>query len=145
VTEPAATFSACFGAPFLPRHPGEYAELLGRKLREHGSQVWLVNTGWSGGAYGVGNRMKLGHTRAMVNAALRGDLDDVEYEADPVFGIAVPRSVPGVPSTVLRPRDTWSDVDAYDAQAAKLAKMFKDNFERFADQVSDQVKAAEPK
>jgi phosphoenolpyruvate carboxykinase (ATP) len=145
VTEPAATFSACFGAPFLPRHPGEYAELLGRKLREHGSQVWLVNTGWSGGAYGVGNRMKLGHTRAMVNAALRGDLDEVEYEADPVFGIAVPRSVPGVPSTVLRPRETWSDVDAYDAQAAKLAKMFKDNFERFADQVSDQVRAAAPK
>jgi phosphoenolpyruvate carboxykinase (ATP) len=107
--------------------------------------VWLVNTGWSGGAYGVGNRMKLGHTRAMVNAALRGDLDEVEYEADPVFGIAVPRSVPGVPSTVLRPRETWSDVDAYDAQAAKLAKMFKDNFERFADQVSDQVRAAAPK
>jgi phosphoenolpyruvate carboxykinase (ATP) len=145
VTEPSATFSACFGAPFLPRHPGVYAELLGERLREHGAKVWLVNTGWSGGAYGVGARMKLSHTRAMVNAALAGKLDDAEYVADPVFGIDVPTAVPGVPPEVLQPRGTWADPEAYDAQAAKLAKMFKDNFEQFADQVSDEVKAAAPR
>ena len=144
VTEPAATFSACFGAPFLPRHPGVYAKMLGEKLREHGARVWLVNTGWSGGGYGVGKRMKLGYTRAMVTAALRGDLDGAEFAPDPVFGIDVPTAVPGVPSEVLRPRDTWADHDAYDAAAAKLAKMFRDNFERFASQVADAVKAAGP-
>jgi phosphoenolpyruvate carboxykinase (ATP) len=122
-----------------------YAELLGERLREHGAKVWLVNTGWSGGAYGVGARMKLSHTRAMVNAALAGKLDDAEYVADPVFGIDVPTAVPGVPPEVLQPRGTWADPEAYDAQAAKLAKMFKDNFEQFADQVSDEVKAAAPR
>ncbi len=145
VTEPKATFSACFGAPFLPRHPGVYAEMLGEKLREHGSSVWLVNTGWTGGPYGTGHRMKLGHTRAMVKAALAGKLDKVETETDPVFGIAVPTAVPDVPSEVLTPRNTWSDKDAYDAQAAKLAEMFKENFKQFEDQVPDEVKAAGPK
>ena len=145
VTEPQATFSACFGSPFLPRHPGVYAEMLGERLREHGSKVWLVNTGWSGGGHGVGSRMKLPYTRAMVNAALAGDLDDVEFVTDPVFGVEVPTAVPGVPSEVLQPRGTWADGDAYDAAAAKLAEMFRENFGQFADQVSDAVKAAGPR
>jgi len=144
VTEPIATFSSCFGAPFLPRHPGVYAEMLGEKLREHGATVWLVNTGWSGGGYGVGRRMKLGHTRAMVNAALAGQLDDVEYVQDPVFGLAIPITVPGVPGEVLQPRDTWSDGAEYDANARGLAKMFRENFKQFADRVSDAVRAAGP-
>jgi len=145
VTEPKATFSACFGAPFLPRHPGVYAELLGEKLRDHGATVWLVNTGWSGGGHGVGSRRKLGYTRAMVNAALDGDLDTGEFVEDPVFGIEVPTAVPGVPTDVLEPRGTWADPDAYDRAAEKLAGMFKENFTQFADQVSEEVKAAGPR
>jgi len=145
VTEPVATFSACFGAPFLPRHPGVYAEMLGERIREHGSKVWLVNTGWSGGGYGVGGRVKLAYTRAMVTAVLRGDLDGAEFTPDPVFGIDVPTAVPGVPSEILSPRDTWADHDAYDATAAKLAYMFRENFEQFADQLSDEVKLAGPR
>jgi phosphoenolpyruvate carboxykinase (ATP) len=145
VTEPVATFSACFGSPFLPRHPGVYAEMLGAKLREHGATVWLVNTGWSGGGHGVGSRMKLGYTRAMVNAALAGDLDDVEFVTDPVFGLAVPTTVPNVPHEVLTPRSTWADGAEYDQAAAKLAGMFKSNFEKFADQVSAEVVAAGPR
>ena len=129
---------------FLPRHPCEYADLLGERIREHGAQVWLVNTGWSGGGYDVGSRMRLAHTRAMVNAALAGDLDDVEYSVDPVFGVEVPTEVPGVPSEVLQPRGTWADADAYDAAAEKLARMFKENFKKFADRVSEQVQAAGP-
>lgn len=144
VTEPVATFSACFGAPFLPRHPGVYAEMLGKKLREHGASVWLVNTGWSGGGYGVGSRMKLSYTRAMVNAALAGGLDSVDFAPDPVFGMDVPTSIPGVPSEVLRPRDAWADGAAYDAAAAKLAEMFRANFAQFESEVSDEVKAAGP-
>ena len=144
VTEPVATFSACFGAPFLPRHPGVYAKMLGERLRECGSRVWLVNTGWSGGAFGTGSRMKLDHTRAMVHAALDGRLAAAEYACDPVFGLDVPVAVPGVPSDVLRPRDTWSDPSAYDAAAAELAGMFRENFERFSDQVSAEVAAAGP-
>lgn len=145
VTEPKAAFSACFGAPFLPRHPGVYAEMLGEKLRTHNVHVWLVNTGWTGGPYGVGNRMSLGHTRSMIKAALAGELDHVETETDPVFGLHVPKVVHGVPSEVLTPRDTWADKDAFDAQAAKLAGMFKENFEKFAAQVPAEVKAAGPK
>jgi phosphoenolpyruvate carboxykinase (ATP) len=144
VTEPQATFSACFGAPFLPRHPRVYAEMLGDKLRVHGARVWLVNTGWSGGGHGVGSRMKLSYTRAMVNAALAGELAGAEYVSDRVFGVDVPVAVPGVPREVLRPRDTWADGAAYDAAAAELAAMFKANFEQFADQVSDAVKTAGP-
>jgi phosphoenolpyruvate carboxykinase (ATP) len=131
VTEPQATFSACFGAVFLVWHPTKYAEMLGKLLEEHGSNVWLVNTGWSGGPYGVGKRMKLSYTRAMVRAALAGALDGVETTPDRVFGLNVPNSVPGIPSEVLDPRSTWSDKSAYDAQAKKLADMFRKNFEKF--------------
>jgi phosphoenolpyruvate carboxykinase (ATP) len=145
VTEPSVTFSACFGAPFLPRHPSVYAGMLGERLHEHAAAVWLVNTGWSGGAYGTGSRMKLPHTRAMVHAALGGKLAGTKFEADPVFGLAVPTSVPGVPSEVLKPRGTWADGAAYDTAAAKLAAMFKENFTKFSDQVSAEVRAAGPK
>jgi phosphoenolpyruvate carboxykinase (ATP) len=145
VTEPKATFSACFGAPFLPRHPGVYAEMLGDRLRTSGANVWLVNTGWSGGGYGVGSRMKLWYTRAMVTAALSGALDDVDFSEDPVFGLSVPTAVPHVPSEILRPRDTWADPAAYDAAAQKLAEMFRENFKKFEEQVSDDVRGAGPR
>ena len=144
VTEPSATFSACFGAPFLPRHPGVYAEQLGRRLEEHGSQVWLLNTGWSGGAYGTGKRLDLAHTRAMVHAALDGRLSKGSFATDPVFRVDVPTEVPGVPNEILNQRQTWSDATAYDAAAAKLAKMFRDNFAKFESQVSADVRAARP-
>ena len=144
VTEPSATFSACFGAPFLPRHPGVYAKLLGEKIARHGARVWLVNTGWTGGAYGSGSRMKLGHTRAMVRAALSGALDKVATRKDPIFGFEVPVAVPEVPSDVLDPRGTWTDAAAYDAQAKKLARMFRDNFAQYAAQVDKAVAAAGP-
>ncbi|MDE2783870.1 MAG: phosphoenolpyruvate carboxykinase (ATP) [Gemmatimonadota bacterium] len=144
VTEPRAAFSACFGAPFLPRPAGVYADLLGRRTREHAARVWLVNTGWTGGRYGVGTRMKLGYTRAMLAAALHGDLDNVPQTVDPVFGLRLPQHVPGVPDDVLLPRGTWSDGAAYDSAAAELAAMFKRNFVRFAGQVSGAVKAAGP-
>ena len=145
VTEPKATFSACFGAPFLPRHPGDYAQMLGERLREHGSSVWLVNTGWSGGGPGVGSRMKLSYTRAMVSAALAGALDAVATEADSVFGLHIPAEVPGVPTDVLNPRGTWADGAQYDAAAAKLASMFKENFAKFEAQVADGVMEAGPR
>jgi phosphoenolpyruvate carboxykinase (ATP) len=144
VTEPQATFSACFGAPFMAQHPSVYAELLGKKIAEHNSSVWLVNTGWTGGPYGVGSRMKIAYTRAMINAALNGDLNDAEYKVDPIFGVAVPTSCPNVPSEVLTPRKTWSDGDAYDAQARKLAGMFVENFKQFEAEVSEEIKAAGP-
>ena len=145
VTEPAATFSACFGAPFLPLHPGEYARMLGERIARHGSRVWLVNTGWTGGPYGTGQRMKLAHTRAMVAAALGGRLDQARFTPDPVFGIAVPDAVPGVPAEVLVPRGTWKDGAAYDAQAAKLAGMFRANFEKYASGVDPAVRAVGPR
>ncbi len=144
VTEPRATFSACFGAPFLPRHPAVYAELLGGRLRAHGARAWLVNTGWTGGGHGTGARIELAQTRAMVAAVLDGALDDAAATPDPVFGLHVPSRVPGVPSRVLVPRDTWADGAAYDAAAAELAAGFKRNFERFADRVSEGVRAAGP-
>jgi phosphoenolpyruvate carboxykinase (ATP) len=133
VTEPQPTFSACFGAAFLVWHPSKYAEMLGKLLREHNANVWLVNTGWTGGAYGTGKRMKLSHTRAMVNAALHGELDSVKTETDPFFGLAIPAEIKGVPGDVLNPRRTWRDASAYDAQAKKLAEMFRKNFEKFGD------------
>jgi phosphoenolpyruvate carboxykinase (ATP) len=145
VKEPKATFSACFGAPFLPRHPGEYARLLGERLDRHNVPVWLVNTGWTGGPFGTGTRMNIAHTRAMVRAALKGDLDGVPSSPDPVFGVAVPASGPDVPAAVLTPRTTWSDVAAYDRQAAELARMFAENFAQFADLVPDAVREAGPK
>jgi phosphoenolpyruvate carboxykinase (ATP) len=144
VTEPKATFSACFGAPFLALHPSVYADMLGEKIERHGAKVWLVNTGWTGGPYGEGNRMNLAHTRAMVTAALAGKLDDVATEPDEIFGLHIPVEVPGVPNDVLRPRDTWADRDAYDTQARKLAGMFRENFEKFADQVPEGVRNAGP-
>ena len=144
VTEPQATFSACFGAVFLVWHPTKYAEMLGRLLREHGSNVWLVNTGWSGGPYGVGKRMKLAYTRAMVKAALSGTIDSSALRVDPIFGLGVPTSVPGVPSEVLDPRGTWPDGAAYDEQAKKLAGMFRANFTKFGE-TSEDIREAGPK
>ena len=144
VTEPVAAFSACFGAPFLPRPPTVYADMLGERIRDHDARVWLVNTGWTGGRYGVGERMKLAYTRAMLAAALSGDLDDVPHTVDPVFGLRVPRSAPGVPDGVLLPRGTWADGAAYDEAAAELAAMFKSNFQRFAGAASGEVAAAGP-
>ncbi len=144
VTEPQPNFSACFGAPFLPLNPVSYADLLGKKLEEHGSDVWLVNTGWSGGAFGVGHRMELSYTRAMVRAILDGTLAQVPSQADPVFGVQVPESCPDVPSEILQPRNTWADKEAYDEQARKLAGMFAENFKQFAGETSDGVKASGP-
>jgi phosphoenolpyruvate carboxykinase (ATP) len=144
VTEPKAAFSACFGAPFLPRPAGVYAEMLGEKLREHGARVWLVNTGWSGGGYGVGKRLRLPYTRAMVREALAGNLDDVPCNVDPTFGLHVPREVKGVPTVLLTPRNTWTDPEGYDAAAAKLADMFRENFRRYEEQVEDAVRDAGP-
>ena len=145
VTEPQATFSACFGAPFLPQHPSIYADMLGEKIRAHGARVWLVNTGWTGGGHGVGSRMNLAHTRAMVTAALSGALESVSTTQDPVFGLHIPESVPGVPAQVLTPRGTWSDKEAYDEAASRLADMFKKNFAQFEDRVPDSVVAAGPR
>jgi phosphoenolpyruvate carboxykinase (ATP) len=144
VTEPQATFSACFGAPFLPRHPGVYARMLGEKLKEHGVSVWLVNTGWTGGSYGVGTRMELPHTRAMVREAIAGRLDKVDYEPDPVFGLSVPTAVPDVPARLLQPRAAWEDEAAYDATAEKLAAMFHSNMEKYASELSDEILQAGP-
>jgi len=144
VTEPSATFSACFGAPFLPLHPGVYARMLGERIERHGTKVWLVNTGWTGGPYGTGSRMKLGYTRAMVRAALAGALDGAAFVTDRVFGFEVPTSVPDVPAEVLVPRNTWTDPSAYDAQARKLARMFQENFAQYRDEVSEAVAAAGP-
>ncbi|HUX34279.1 MAG TPA: phosphoenolpyruvate carboxykinase (ATP) [Gemmatimonadaceae bacterium] len=145
VTEPQATFSACFGAVFLVWHPAKYAEMLGQLLDQHDATVWLVNTGWTGGPAGVGSRMKLGYTRAMVQALLRGELAHVKTATDPVFGLHVPTGIPGVPAAVLTPRETWADKAAYDAQAAKLAEMFKDNFRQFENAVGGAVSAAGPR
>jgi phosphoenolpyruvate carboxykinase (ATP) len=145
VTEPRPEFSACFGAPFMPLHPTRYAELLGQKIGEHGSQVWLVNTGWTGGPYGTGQRIPLTHTRRMVAAILAGELDKAEMWTEPHFGLAVPAGVEGVPGEILRPRETWPDGAAYDTQARKLIGMFADNFKQFADAVDPKVAAAGPR
>jgi phosphoenolpyruvate carboxykinase (ATP) len=144
VQEPKATFSACFGAPFMPRHPGQYAQMLGQRLARWNVPVWLVNTGWTGGPYGTGERMNINHTRSMVRAALNGELDNVPTEVDPIFGVAVPTSCPDVPSEFLNPRSTWADKDAYDRQARQLAAMFAENFARYADRVEPDVVAAGP-
>jgi len=145
VTEPKATFSTCFGAPFLPLPPSRYAAMLGEKIARHGARVWLVNTGWTGGPYGVGKRMKIAYTRAMVRAVLSGALNHVGYERDPLFNIDVPTSCPDVPPEVLKPRNTWASGADYDAQAHKLATMFAENFTTFADGVTPEVRAAGPK
>jgi phosphoenolpyruvate carboxykinase (ATP) len=144
VTEPQPTFSACFGAPFLPQPPSVYANLLGEKLDTHpGTSVWLVNTGWTGGPFGTGRRMPIAATRTLLDAALSGALDGVEYRTDPTFGLQVPVEVPGVDPALLDPRSTWADPSAYDAKARELARMFRDNFTRFAD-VAPSLAAAGP-
>jgi phosphoenolpyruvate carboxykinase (ATP) len=144
VTEPQLTFSACFGKAFLPLHPTKYAELLGKKLKETNVNVWLVNTGWSGGAYGVGSRIKLSYTRALITAALNGDLDNVNYETLPVFGLSFPTECPNVPKEILNPRNTWADKDAYDQKANNLAAAFVKNFGQYASNASQEILAAAP-
>ncbi|SOC36650.1 phosphoenolpyruvate carboxykinase (ATP) [Ureibacillus acetophenoni] len=138
ITEPEPVFSTCFGSPFLPLPATRYAEMLGEKIDEHGAQVFLVNTGWTGGEYGVGSRMKLSYTRTMVRAAIDGKLNDVETVQDPVFGLHIPTNIEGVPSEVLNPRDAWSDKEAYDQKAKYLADLFKENFKKFGN-VSDEI------
>jgi phosphoenolpyruvate carboxykinase (ATP) len=145
VKEPKSTFSACFGAPFLPLHPARYADLLGKKLRKSKATVWLINTGWSGGPYGVGSRIKLSYTRAMITAALGGDLAKVDFEKHDIFGVEIPKSCPNVPAELLNPRNTWKNTSEYDAKANALALEFLHNFEKYADQVSPEVLAVGPK
>jgi phosphoenolpyruvate carboxykinase (ATP) len=145
VTEPQTTFSACFGAAFLPLHPTKYAELLGKKMQENKVNVWLINTGWTGGPYGIGSRMKLKYTRAMLTAAMEGKLDNVEYRQHAVFGVAIPQSCPDVPAEVLNPRSTWADKEAYDAKANQLAKEFVKNFEKYASFANEEILSGAPK
>jgi phosphoenolpyruvate carboxykinase (ATP) len=144
VTEPKATFSTCFGAPFMVLHPTVYAKFLGEKIARHDARVWLVNTGWTGGPHGTGTRMKIAHTRAMISAALAGALDNAEYDRDAIFNLDVPRSCPGVPPEVLKPRNTWKRQADYDEQAHRLARMFAENFKTFEDDAAPEVKAAGP-
>jgi phosphoenolpyruvate carboxykinase (ATP) len=145
IDEPLPSFSACFGAPFMPLHPTKYAEMLSEKMQDAGVNVWLVNTGWTGGPYGTGKRMKLRYTRAMITAALQGELDDVSYRVHPIFGLNIPQECPNVPSEVLNPKETWADKNAYDHKAKQLAQSFKDNFEQFADYANDEIMAGAPK
>ncbi len=144
VTEPAPTFSACYGGPFMPLHPQRYAELLGERLERHGTQVWLINTGWTSGPAGETERMPIPYTRAMVNAVLDGRLDSVPTCTHPIFGVQVPETCPEVPAALLNPRNTWRDPEAYDAQARKVATLFRQNFERFADGVEESIRNAGP-
>jgi phosphoenolpyruvate carboxykinase (ATP) len=145
IKEPQAAFSACFGAPFMPQHPAKYAEMLGKKMVENEVNIWLVNTGWTGGPFGVGSRMKLKYTRAMITAALNGQLEDVAFEAHLTFGVMVPQQVPDVPDSVLNPRDTWAEPEAYDAQAAKLAQSFVENFRQFEAYANEEIMAGAPR
>ncbi len=145
INEPVSTFSACFGAAFLPLHPTKYATMLGQKMKENKVNVWLINTGWSGGPYGVGSRMKLKYTRAMITAALNGELDDVEFVNHQIFGVAMPTTCPNVPDELLSPRNTWEDKAAYDAKAKDLAGQFVNNFKKYADFASEEILAGAPK
>jgi phosphoenolpyruvate carboxykinase (ATP) len=145
VKEPSATFSACFGAPFLPLHPGKYAAMLGKKLEEANVNVFMINTGWTGGPYGTGSRMKLAYTRAMITAVLEDKLDNVAFEAHPVFGMMMPKECPNVPSEILNPRNTWADKNEYDEKAKVLGKQFIKNFEKYASGVTEDILAAAPK
>ncbi|MES2056129.1 MAG: phosphoenolpyruvate carboxykinase (ATP), partial [Pseudomonadota bacterium] len=144
VTEPSATFSTCFGAPFMPRHPSVYGNLLKERIAKGGVDCWLVNTGWTGGKYGVGKRMPIKATRALLNAALDGSLNDAEFRTDPNFGFKVPIAVAGVDSAILDPRETWSNKADYDATAAKLVDQFVENFAQFADHVDEGVRQSAP-
>lgn len=144
-SEPQATFSTCFGAPFMPRHPSVYAKLLGEKIEKHQVNCWLVNTGWTGGAYGTGHRMPIKHTRALVNGALDGTLANVEFEKDPFFGLSIPKAVEGVPSEILNPRNTWEDKEGYDKQAKHLVSLFIENFGQFEEYVNEEVMKSAPK
>ncbi|MCW3090710.1 MAG: pckA [Ferruginibacter sp.] len=144
VTEPKATFSACFGAPFIPLHPGQYAEMLGKKMIENEVNVWMINTGWSGGPYGIGKRIKLEYTRAMITAVLQDKLDTVNFEKHPVFCMFMPTTCPGVPSHILDPKTTWADKELYDARAKELAQLFIKNFEKYAGGVTEEILAAAP-
>jgi phosphoenolpyruvate carboxykinase (ATP) len=143
VTEPQAVFSACFGAPFLPRPPGIYANLLGKKIAEQQVDVWLVNTGWSGGAAGIGKRMPIDVTRALLHAALSGDLSKSRFHTDPAFGLSIPEACADVSSALLSPRKMWSDGEAYDVQARKVKALFQANFAKFRDKASDEIRAVE--
>ena len=143
VTEPLPNFSPCFGGPFLPRPPRVYADMLAERVDKHGANVWLLNTGWSGGAYGSGKRFKLAYTRAMVTAILEGSLADATFETEPVFGLSIPTSVEGVPDEVLSPRNTWKSGEEYDAKAKDLASRFRANDAKY--DMSDDVRAAGPK
>ena len=145
ITEPQTTFSACFGAPFIPLHPTKYAEMLGDKMQEHNVNVWLINTGWSGGEYGVGSRMSLKYTRAMITAALNGKLENISFETHNIFGLQMPSICPNVPTELLNPRNTWENKNAYDAKANELAEAFKNNFKKFAKHANDEIMAAAPK
>lgn len=145
ITEPQTVFSACFGAPFLPLHPTKYAEMLGKKMSESDVNVWLINTGWSGGEYGTGSRIKLKYTRAMITAALEGKLDDQAYNTDEIFGLRMPSSCPDVPDEILNPKNTWEDKSAFDAKANELARSFVKNFQAFESNASDEIMSAAPK
>lgn len=145
ITEPQTVFSACFGAPFLPLHPTVYAEMLGKKLEENDVNVWLINTGWSGGAYGEGSRMKLRYTRSMITAAINGELDNVEFITDDVFGLKMPSTCPDVPTEVLVPKNTWKDKDAYDKKAQELAQSFVTNFKKYESNANEEILNAAPK
>jgi phosphoenolpyruvate carboxykinase (ATP) len=145
VTEPKATFSTCFGAPFMVWHPTVYAKLLGERIARHHARAWLVNTGWTGGPFGVGTRTKIAHTRAMIRAALSGALEDAPFEKDPVFNVDVPLRCPGVPAQALRPRGTWPNPAGYDTQATQLAHMFADNFKAFEAHATPDVREAGPR
>jgi len=145
VTEPVATFSACFGAAFMPLHPTKYAEILGENMRRDQVNVWLINTGWIGGPYGVGQRISLAYTRAMITAALEGQLDHVEYATEELLGLAVPTFCPNVPSELLSQRHLWKDMAAYEAQAQLLAQKFNKNFQKYADYANEEIKAGGPR
>lgn len=145
ITEPVSVFSACFGAPFMPLHPTKYAELLGENIEKHEVNIWLINTGWSGGGYGTGSRIDLKHTRAMITAALNGDLDEITCEVHPVFGLSMLTEVPNVPTEILNPKNTWSDKNAYDIQANRLAEQFVANFDKFKDYANEEIMSGAPK
>ena len=145
ITEPQPTFSTLFGEPFMPMDPSVYANMLGERIEKYNTKVYLVNTGWTGGPYGVGSRMKLKYTRAMVTAALNGTFDDVEHKHDEVFNVDIPQTCPNLPSEIMNPRDTWADKAAYDAQAKKLAKMFQDNFTKKYPNMPKNIAEAGPK